>query len=253
MKLTKPQIKAHNQVMELVHSDKKLTEDEKYFILDNFQEGALHINSQAGAFFTPRMLARDFALEVHGNRAIDLCAGIGSLSFAIEQKVNELVCVEINADYIEIGKRIVPSATWIHSSIFDLKDIGLFDVAVSNPPFGNIKENSFTGKYSGSQFEYKAIEIASRLARYGIFILPQMSASFRYSGAPFYKQEINEKCKKFIGQTGIIMEQSCGIDTSVYQDQWNGVSPVCEIVCCDFEEIKNESKSQFDLFADAAS
>jgi predicted RNA methylase len=254
MKLTKAQIASHKKVMDLVNSDRALTEDEKYFIIDNFQEGALHINSQAGAFFTPRMLARDFALEVEGERVIDLCAGIGVLSFAVEHKVEELVCVEINADYLQIGKRIVPTATWIHSDVFDIEklDIGYFDCSISNPPFGNIKENGFEGKYTGSNFEYKVIELASRISKYGAFIIPQGSAPFEYSGKQFYKQTVSDKCKKFIDQTGIVMGASCGIDTAVYKNDWNGVSPVCEIVCCDFDEINTEiiqeNKNQFDLF-----
>lgn len=250
MKLSKSQIKSHEQVMELVYSDKPLNDEQKYFILDNFQEGALHINSKAGAFFTPSGLARDFSIEVCGNRGIDLCAGIGSLSFACEQKLDELVCVEINADYAAIGKRIVPNATWIVSSAFevDYSSLGIFDVAISNPPFGNIKEDGFKGKYTGSNFEHKIIELASRIARYGVFIIPQNSASFEYSGKRNYQERISDKCQKFIDQTGIVMGPSCGIDTAFYKDDWNGVSPICEIVCCEFDAIALEHEAQMGLF-----
>src|SRR5690348_1627910 len=115
MKLTKPQIKAHKEAMALVDCNRPLKDDEKEFILDNFQEAATHINSAAGAFFTPRGLARDFAIEVNGGsaykqRCIDLCAGIGSLAYAVEQNVGSLVCVEVNPEYARIGKRIVPDA-----------------------------------------------------------------------------------------------------------------------------------------------
>jgi predicted RNA methylase len=130
VKLTKPQIKAHREAMALVDCDRRLHDEEKEFILDNFHEGATHINSSAGAFFTPRGLARDFAIEVDGgttdkSRCIDLCAGIGSLSYAVEQKVGSLVCVEMNPEYARIGKRIVPAAEWIVCSVFDPCVIGL--------------------------------------------------------------------------------------------------------------------------------
>lgn len=256
MKLSKAEIKAHNEAMALVNCDRPLKDDEKEFILDNFNEGALHINSAAGAFFTPRALARDFAIEVAGKRVIDLCAGIGSLSYAVEQKVEKLVCVEINADYLRIGKRIVPNATWINASIFDLDldDLGLFDVAISNPPFGNIKGDGFNGKYSGSQFEYKVMEIASRLASYGVFILPQASANFEYSGKQNFKEIESDKAKKFREQTGILMQPNCGIDTAIYKDDWRGVSPICEIVCCEFDAKDSAviDAPQLNLFAAAA-
>lgn len=253
MKLSKAEIKSHNEAMALVDCDRPLKDDEKEFILDNFNEGALHINSAAGAFFTPRMLARDFAIEVGGGSVIDLCAGIGSLSYAVEHKADRLVCIEINADYIRIGKRIVPEATWVHASVFDLdcESLGLFDVAISNPPFGNIKGDGFKGKYAGSNFEYKVMEMASRLANYGVFILPQGSANFEYSGKQEFREIESDKAKKFREQTGILMQPNCGIDTAIYKDDWRGVSPICEIVCCEFEQVDEvvEPIQQLDLLA----
>lgn len=253
MKLTKPQIKAHQEVMALVDCGRPLKDFEKEFILDNFHEGATNINSVAGAFFTPRGLARDFALEVNGGDVIDLCAGIGSLSYAVEQKSDSLTCVEINPEYLKIGQRIVPEARWISASVFseEVANLGLFDWAISNPPFGAVKEDGFSGKYTGSQFEFKVVELASRLAHFGAFILPQMSTPFRYSGQQCYREDVADKLKKFLEQTGISMEFNCGIDTAIFKDEWKGVSPICEIVICEFDHaIKQES--QLDMFAEAA-
>jgi hypothetical protein len=251
VKLSKAQIKAHNQVIDLVHSDRPLKDEEKEFILDNFHEGATNINSATGAFFTPRQLARDFAIEVGGGDVIDLCAGIGGLSYAVEHKCDSLTCVEINAEYIEIGKRILPYANWIHSSVFDVNYDSLWDYAISNPPFGSIKENSFEGKYTGSQFEYKVMEVASRIAYFGAFIIPQMSANFRFSGSQYFKEEESDKAKKFREQTGIVMGPNCGIDTAMYKDEWKGVSPICEIVVCEFHH-EPVVEAQLDLFGEAA-
>ena len=257
MKLTKPQIKAHREAMALVDCGRRLKDDEREFILDNFQEGATNINSAAGAFFTPRGLARDFAIEVDGgntgkSRCIDLCAGIGSLSYAVQQKVGSLVCVEMNPEYARIGKRIVPDAEWIVASVFEMGDLGRFRWAISNPPFGAIPAHGFKGKYTGSQFEYRVIELASRMAEFGAFILPQGSAPFRYSGQQSFASEESDKARKFREQTGIVMEPNCGINTSIYRNEWRGVSPVCEIVVCEFERPIAVTTEQADMFSEAA-
>ena len=255
MKLTKPQIKAHKEVMALVDCGRRLKDDEREFILDNFQEGATHINSAAGAFFTPRGLARDFAIEVDGgdtgnSSCIDLCAGIGSLSYAVQKKVGSMVCVELNPEYARIGKMIAPDAEWIVASVFELGDVGRFRWAISNPPFGAIPAHGFKGKYTGSQFEYRVIELASRMAEFGAFILPQMSAPFRFSGKQMFTEEESDKARKFREQAGIVMEPNCGIDTSIYKNDWRGVSPVCEIVVCEFDAPIAEAQN--DLFSEAA-
>lgn len=240
MKLSKQEIKAHEQAEALIESDRPLKDFEKEFILDNWQESANHVNSKAGAFFTPRDLARDFAIEVNGSTCIDLCAGIGSLAYAVEEKFERMVCVEINRDYARIGKRIVPHAEWIVTSVFDpvILDLGMFDCSIGNPPFGSIASNDYVGPYTGKVFEYRVIEVASRISRYGVFIIPQMSAPFQYSGVPSYREIESPKVTKFVKDTGIIMEPNCGINTSVYRDQWRGASPVTEIVCCDFDETR---------------
>lgn len=238
MRLTKSQSKLHQQCMDLVHSDRRLTEDEKLFILDNYQESAGALNSLSGAFFTPSGLARDFSIEVpDGRTVIDLCAGIGRLSFAAEQKVDHVVCVEYCEAYAEVGRRVVPNATWIVGDAFDesLYDgMDRFGCAISNPPFGQIKTGSYRGSYTGGLFEYKIIELASRIAEYGVFIIPQESAPFRYSGEQRYRQEASDRCGAFMKQTGVEMGANCGIDTSIYRSDWHAVSPKVEVVTCDF-------------------
>lgn len=243
-KLSKQEIKLHNQACDLLKKD-FLNWDDRYFVLENWQESATHVNSAAGAFFTPPALARDFALEAGGTRIIDLCAGIGSLSFAIwsrytwEEQKPEIVCVEINPAYVEVGKKILPEATWICGSIFDLpRDIGHFDTAISNPPFGRIKTDGMAPRYTGADFEYKVIDIASDLADSGAFIIPQMSAPFCYSGRNYLQDSNSEKAAAFTEKTKINMGMNLGIDTAYHKDDWKGASPICEIVICDFEEAR---------------
>ena len=253
-KLTKPQIKAHREAEALIGAERPLTDDEKLFVLDNWSESANHINSAVGAFFTPTSLASDFSIEVAGGSCdsgplIDLCAGIGCLSWFCRRPFSRIVCVENNPDYVRVGRRILPEVEWIEASIFDPKILALgdFSWAISNPPFGNIKADGAKHKYTGSKFEYRVVELASMLADFGAFIVPQMSAPFRYSGEQRYREDESEDCRKFREQTGIVMETGCGIDTSIYKGDWRGVSPTCEIVVCEFERRSVES-SQLDLF-----
>lgn len=254
-KLTKREIKAHNEAMELVDCDRPLHDEEKEFILDNWQESATHVNSAAGAFFTPRGLARDFAIEVDGSSTalgpcIDLCAGIGCLAYHVAHKFDRVICVEINPEYARIGKRVVPEAEWLVCSAFDHRvlELGLCSWAISNPPFGSIKAADYQGAYRGSHFEYKVIELASRLAHFGAFIIPQMSAPFRYSGRQSFERDETEKAAKFREQTGVVIEPSCGIDTAIYKNDWRGVSPICEIVVCEFDRPVVKQNLTTDLF-----
>jgi len=238
-KLTKSQIKSHNAALRLLEKD-KLTLEDKVFVLENWNEGAVHVNSAAGAFFTPPGLARDFAIEVTGRRIIDLCAGIGALSFAVRLKEYEedafnITCVEINPAYVEVGKKILPNAAWICGSIFDaeLDSLPKFDCAISNPPFGSIKTGRENDGLGG--FEFSAIKRAAELAKRGVFIVPQMSAPFQYSGRQCYERSMpNNKVKAFIEKTGLMGEIGCGIDTSQYLRDWHGVSPMCEVVLYEF-------------------
>jgi len=238
MKLSKRDIKLHEEAHALATCGRPLKLEERYFILENWREDARHINSKHGAFFTPDGLARDLSIEITGDTVIDLCAGIGKLAFQVREKAKRIVCVELNADYVEIGKAVLPEAEWICADVFSIPDVQEFDCAISNPPFGSIKTGGFKGKYTGSQFEYKLIEKASRLARDGVFIIPQMSAPFTYSGRREYTKQMPKKLERFMKQTGIELEPNCGIDTSGCADDWHGVSPICEIVLCTFQKIE---------------
>lgn len=243
-KLTKAQAKAHQKACDLLEKD-VLTPEEREFVMANWQESANHVNSTAGAFFTPYPLAMDFAFDVGGPRVIDLCAGIGALSRGVldryifgEQKF-DITCVEINPAYVGVGRKIVPEAQWVCADVFDVlgMNLGKFDAAISNPPFGRIKraKGCESPRYTGADFEFHIVEIAAHLARSGTFILPQMSAGFNYSGRAVYERQTSGKAVDFQEKLGVYFAAGCGVDTAVYRDDWHGVAPLVEIVCVDFE------------------
>lgn len=243
-KLTKAQRKNHELACELLKKDVLKFED-KIFVLENWHEGANHSNGDFGAFFTPCGLARDFAIDAGGGRrVIDLCAGIGALMFWLivdgrAPSDGRLVCVERNPDYIAVGKKVVPEAEWIQADVFDLPaDIGEFDLAISNPPFGKVRRSGNSPRYMGHRFEWHVMDIAADLAESGCFIVPQGSASFSYSGQRYFRQTVSDELAKFEQATGIEMQAGCGIDTSFHIGDWHDVKPMCEVVTVDFEQAR---------------
>lgn len=257
-KLTKQESKLHQQAEALLSKD-ILSIDDKEFILTHWHPAAAFDVGASGAFFTPFELAKDFRIDAGTGRIIDLCAGIGSLAYWCRnftwgsEVPAELVCVEINPAYVEIGKKILPEATWICANVFDVPDmdLGYFDHAIANPPFGKVNRHGRTApRYEGSDFAYHVIDIASDLADHGAFILPQGSAPFRYSGVQYYQRDERRSYQTFLEQTAIELDAGCGIDCSIFQNQWKGTSPAVEIVCADFTNLEEQRRSdQGDLFA----
>lgn len=130
----------------------------------------------------------------------------------------------------------MPEATWICGDVLDpfLPDLlGQFDFAIANPPFGRIA-NNYRKSYMSGEFEYMVIEAASRIAKEGAFIIPQMSAPFVYSGTEDHRWLQEGRARTFEKKTGILLEFNQGIDTAYYKNDWHCAAPICEIVCCDF-------------------
>lgn len=244
MKFSASQVNKHNQAMALVNSDKVLTHEECEFIMQNFLEGADSINSAVGAFFTPIGLSQSFACDLPiANTAIDLCAGIGVLAYYAYHygKVKNITCVELNPDYIKIGKRILPEANWIQADVLSLNSDQKFDIAISNPPFGNIKTSKVDSlAYTGSRFEYKVTELASKISKIGFFILPQNSTGHLYSGHKSYSTTLNTALNGFKRDTGLDYELMGCTDTAAYLNDWRGVKPLCELVMVDFRELSKK-------------
>ncbi len=216
----------------------------------------------AGAFFTPDGLAGDCAIDAVAGRVIDLCAGIGVLASNVialgssRPAVREMVCVEINPRYAEIGRKLVPEARWIVADVMDWRnwwkaDLGgaTFNSAISNPPFGKVPRSGRGPRYHGPEFEFHVIDIASQIADRGTFIIPQMSSSFVYSGAQFYDRRKEGRGVDFERLTGLHMECGIGVDTTFYRDSWKDVSPLCEIVTIEFAPARERKSVAAELTA----
>ncbi|WP_313230187.1 hypothetical protein [Sphingobium yanoikuyae] len=256
-RLSKAEAKLHREACDLVALDRTLTLDEREFVINHWQESATHVNSAAAAFFTPLELAFHLAIEANGCRTIiDLCAGIGALSYAVWQHnqregIDRMVCVEINPEYAAVGRKVLPEAEWIVGSVDELRDIGQFDLAISNPPFGKVVK--IAGPRYCGEADLAVIDIASDLAEYGVFIIPQMSCPFEYSGVPHYKRRPSAKFDKFHALAHVDLQAGCGVDCDYFRDQWRGVSPRVEIACADFSDARAARRpAQADMFSEAA-
>lgn len=239
-RLSKVQRKSHDLAMQLVESDRQLSYDEIELVLDTYHPSVHTHQGMSGAFFTPCELAREFAVETQGlrenARVLDLCAGIGSLSYWCEH-INEkidLVCVELSADFCRIGKRLLPEATWIHSSVFDptLADHtavqGRFDLFISNPPFGKIpKSSDYKGK--ASCLEYAVAEVGMQYANQGVMIVPQSVLPWKFSGQRGYTEVDNKNYDKWSNSSQLVLGANCGIDVSMMP--FTDVSVAVEITC----------------------
>lgn len=235
-KLTKQQSKLHQQTLDLIHSDSILNFEQKEFILQNYYGDGI---GSTGAFFTPEMLAWDFTIDSYSQgNVIELCAGIGRLSFCMQTrcKPKSITCVELNPDYVMVGKRVLPEANWICMDALQYASNTRYDIVYGNPTFGKISTSqSVTGRYRGSEFEYKIIEHGSTLSDYGVWIVPQGSAGFLYSGRRYYERHESAKYQKFTKETGLVFEAGCGIDTSIYRDEWHNTNVLCEVITVEYQ------------------
>ncbi len=247
-RLSKAQIKAHREAEELLKLE-RLNDDQRTFVLDNWQESARHVNSAAGAFFTPSALAPSVVCYARGAKTIiDLCAGIGGLglwAWWLSGGKAKVTCVEINPDYVAVGRKIFPEATWICASATEAT--GYYDCAISNPPFGKTAK-IVAPRYSGED-DLAVVDIASDLARWGVFILPQMSVPFEYSGKQHYQERPSAKYERFTKATGI--ELACeSTDCSFARELWHGVAPTVEVASCDFTDVQAERMRAAELEPD---
>ena len=250
MKLSKERTKLHEQAVAHLKSGNMSWYDRE-FVMQHWSPLANHNVGVSGTFFTPLGMARNAMVELDvkpGQRIVDLCAGIGRLAYTIKEYTAqghevEVVCVEQNPEFVEVGKLAVPDATWVCGDILDknLWDrLGTFDSAISNPPFGNIKtgaDHAWTGLGpSGWTFEFKAGAVAAKVAEFGVFLVPDQVAGFKFSDysknryRAGYQDIRGARHKRFRELTGYEWTPNCGIDLSAFEDSWEGtVAPCVEL------------------------
>lgn len=197
-------INAHKKAVQMIDDcTHDLDFDDCAFILDAFEPGAAVV-ADAQTYFTPRAIAESVAIACkpgYRARILDLGAGIGSLSFwfdftcTLEQHQHgdhEFVCIEKNPRFVEVGRRILPKATWIEGDMFDqnlIESLGKFDTVISNPPFGKLKMErpDWLSYNDRNRAHFMAIEIALRASKLGPYtddmrafmVLPQAALPFR--------------------------------------------------------------------------
>jgi predicted RNA methylase len=266
-KISRDALRRHDAACALLAQDRDLTADEIGQVIDDWHEGAGHANSRTGAHFTPYGLGVSMAVEAETTgRVLDLCAGIGTLSYAHWQHMNawastaregqeKYTLVETNPDYAAVARRLLPGAEVIVGSAFDPVLIAElrsrdFDVAISNPPYGRYNAASGKGpRYRGGECHYAVIDVASELCRRGVFLIPQNATPFRYSGrsgmatAPDHDRGAYDR---FSAQTGVEFEFNSGIDTAYHKDEWRDVSIAVEIVLADFVEAAARRRAEAD-------
>ena len=271
-RISRDALRRHDAACALLAEDRVLHADEIDQIIENWHEGAGHANSRMGAHFTPYGLAVSMAIEAETKgRVLDLCAGIGTLSYAHWQHMHayartphegqeSYTLVEMNPDYAAVARRLMPGAEVIVGSVFDPVLIAElrsrdFDVAISNPPYGSY--NAATGKgprYVGRDCHYAVIDVASEVARRGVFLIPQNATPFRYSGqrtmsmAPDHDRQ---RYDQFVDQTGVEFEFNCGIDTEYHRSEWRDVSITVEIVLADFVAAAERRRDDANAVQDA--
>ena len=277
-KISIPVLNLHNQAVELLKKE-SLNFCDREFIFDNYHEGAGQMNNLISAHFTPYSICRSLCQNItYTDCFVDLCAGIGMISYALkryeEMSFNKPIfgiCIEKCTEYYEVGKKLLPEFHWINGDCFDpevieqVKELmkGKKFSVISNPPYGNqVKTDSKELlKYTGSTFEYKAIELGAILGAYdGAFLIPQVSAPFRISGVLMHGKKVYEEeyktknYKKFVEQTGLEISHNNGYDTVFLEEgeAWRDVSIPTEIACLEYEELnyvaKQEPVQQIGLF-----
>ncbi|PHR62146.1 MAG: hypothetical protein COA43_00450 [Robiginitomaculum sp.] len=213
-----------------------------YEFFEKFDEAFYADISKDNAYFTPVGLARDISIAVGGRRVLDVAAGIGVLScleWHMNGKQSDVVCIEQNPKFVEIGRKIFPEAHWICGDMMNpsiYEPLGTFDTAVSNPPFGSNKSAFKAPRYKGASLPYHIIDLLSDIADEGVFILPDrlVSDEFRGGYVGLYDQR---HYTSFVEQTHIKLGRT-SIDAGYYCKEWKHTKIDVHLVTSDFRETR---------------
>ena len=126
-RLTKAQEKQHDEALALVSLNRMLKDDEIEFVFRHYSPMATHRVAKGAIFFTPYEIASDFAVMARwqgSGRVIDYAAGIGGLTHHMllaeywdespaKLATKHHVCVEIEREFVELGKKLLPQVEWV--------------------------------------------------------------------------------------------------------------------------------------------
>lgn len=231
MKLTKQERSNHEQALRLLRKGDSITFGQVEFVHRHLRPDATTDIGKGSAFFTPWDIVSDFLIETlrvdrRPVKILDLCAGYGILSHRkwlmckeMGNPLPEVTCVEINPEYVAIGKQLFPQAEWICMDALDVPDqlIGRqFDEFYSNPPFGAIGKESWGERKTKkpARWEYAIAEIGMSLCDTGTMICQQGITNWKISGCQSFVNVKNEVYEKWSSESGIRLANNCGIDCS---------------------------------------
>jgi methylase of polypeptide subunit release factors len=249
-KLSTQELKNHDKTERILEKADPLSLHDRQFVLDHWMPEA-DIVAREKAFFTPRWMSAAVAMEAADDgRVVDLCAGIGSLSWYMTRENRpwalrpgfSMTAIEKNPRFVEIGKRLLPEVEWIQGDVFSRTmwdKIGPFDSFITNPPFGMPARVEWL-RY-GEESSLMVVEVGLRYSRWGTgtAILPQSLCPFRYSGVQEYKQVPPlAKTDRFLRKVPALMQVGA-TDTTVVPEgerDFRDTSTITEIVNFDLME-----------------
>lgn len=254
MKISNALWKKHEEAEDILWgSDDQLTKNDIWFVLKHWNPNTKGNTSKNAAFFTPINAAHGLitTTTMADGRMLDLGAGIGRIVYWIKEHSHwqhwnldgEIIALEINPEYVKVGKRLFPDVTWICGDMFDydtIKSIGRVDNVLSNPPFGRVQTTKGGGDWLAFSGEASlmAVEVAMRIADRGAgFILPSVHVPFEYSGKKNHKylnrSAWSSELRKFYDLFPGVSIECSSYDMSVHKKEWDGTSPETEVVSID--------------------
>lgn len=255
-RISKVESKLHTEAEALLGLERALTQDEVELVYRNWTPMAASNVTKNAAFFTPADLARGMMLYcADEGDVLDLAAGIGMLSWSalIESgnygKHLHITAIELNPEYVAVGRKLLPQVKWINRSIFGLellRDLlkqngGPFDAVISNPPFGTAPAGSPEArwlKYHGP-LHMMAAEVSLYMAPRAIFILPETDTPYQRSTGEGGALKPVNKTSKNLRQwqktfPDVYIGPSC-IDTD--DAEWQGASPHVQMVTLEVDDL----------------